>query len=105
MPEDNVLEPLFHRQVKKCKALQHDMKKCKALQHDIAIYERAAEGSSERSFKFLYDASTSHLNRKRLERNRERIAKQTGALLFLQRTQRVLHFFCQEWQLQERLQL
>ncbi|CAE7594010.1 unnamed protein product [Symbiodinium natans] len=68
-PEDKVLEPLFHRQVKKCKALQHD----------IAIYERAAEGSSERSFKFLYDAANSHLNRKRLERNRERIAKQTGA--------------------------
>ena len=68
-PEDTVLEPLFHRQIKKCRALQHD----------INVYERAAEGTAERSFKFLYDAATAHINRKRLERNRERIARQSGA--------------------------
>ena len=67
-PDEAFLEPLFHRQVKKCKSLQHD----------INIYERAAEGSAERSYKFLYDAANAHVNRKRLEKNRERIAKQTG---------------------------
>ena len=34
-PDEAFLEPLFHRQVKKCKSLQHD----------INIYERAAEGA------------------------------------------------------------
>ena len=67
-PDEAFLEPLFHRQVKKCKSLQHD----------INIYERAAEGSAQRSYKFLYDAANAHVNRKRLEKNRERIAKQTG---------------------------
>ncbi|CAE7497332.1 NaCP60E, partial [Symbiodinium natans] len=67
-PEASFLEPLFHRQVKKVKALSHD----------INIYERALEGSKERSYSFLYDAANAHLNRKRLERNRERMARQTG---------------------------
>ena len=67
--DESFLEPLFHRQVKNCRALQHD----------INMYERAAEGSSQRSYKFLYDAANAHVNRKRLEKNRERIAKQTGA--------------------------
>ena len=39
-PDETFLEPLFHRQVKKCKALQHD----------INIYERAADGSPEKTF-------------------------------------------------------
>ena len=59
-PDEAFLEPLFHRQVKKCKSLQRD----------INIYERAAEGSAQRSYKFLYDAANAHVNRKRLEKNR-----------------------------------
>ena len=67
-PDDTFLEPLFHRQVKRCKALQRDMK----------IYERVLEGSPEKTYKFLYDAASNHINRKGLERNRERIAEQTA---------------------------
>ena len=37
-PEDPFLEPLFHRQIEKCKSISHD----------IAIYERATEGAKER---------------------------------------------------------
>ena len=65
---DSLSPRLFHRQVKKCRTLQHD----------VNIYDRAAEGSAQRSYKFLHDAANAHANRKRLEKNRERIARQTG---------------------------
>ncbi len=68
-PDEAFLEPLFHRQIKRCKDLAHD----------INIYERAIQGQPEKTYKFLYEAATNHLSRKRLERNRERIAKQYGA--------------------------
>ena len=61
--------PLFHRQVKKAKTLAHD----------IAIYERAIDGTKEKSYDFLYDAVNRLIKIKRLERNRERIAKQAAA--------------------------
>ena len=48
-PADDVLEPLFHRQVKQAKSLSHD----------IAIYERALDGSTEKSFDFLYATANS----------------------------------------------
>ena len=83
-PDETFLEPLFHRQVKKCKALQHD----------INIYERAADGSPEKTYKFLYDAARNHINRKRLERNRERIAKQTAGLPTTPAPKRVPKGFC-----------
>ena len=67
-PDDTFLELLFHRQVKKCRALQRD----------INIYKRAPDGSPEKTYKFLYDATSNHLTRKRFERNWERIAKQTA---------------------------
>ena len=70
------------------------MKKCKALQHDINIYERAADGSPEKTYKFLYDAARNHINRKRLERNRERIAKQTAGLPTAPAPKRVPKGFC-----------
>ena len=69
-PEDNFLEPLFHRQIKKCKSISHD----------IAIYERATEGAKERSYSFLYQAASNYLARRRLERNRERMARQLGGI-------------------------
>ena len=83
-PDETFLEPLFHRQVKKCKALQHD----------INIYEEAADGSPEKTYKFLYDAARNHINRKRLERNRERIAKQTAGLPTAPAPKRVPKGFC-----------
>ena len=68
-PADDVLQPLFHRQVKKAKILSHD----------IAIYERAVDGSAEKTYEFLYNAVNRLIKIKRLERNRERIAKQAAA--------------------------
>ena len=68
-PSDDVLESLFHRQVKKNKALAHD----------VAIYERAIDGSPEKTFEFLYKAANRHINAKRLEKNRDRMAKQAAA--------------------------
>ena len=67
-PDDTFLEPLFHRQVKKCKLISHD----------IAIYERATEGAKERSYAYLYQAASNYLARRRLDRNRERMARQLG---------------------------
>ena len=68
-PSDDVLESLFHRQVKKNKALAHD----------VAIYERAVDGTPEKTFEFLYKAANRHINAKRLEKNRDRMAKQAAA--------------------------
>ena len=71
-PSNDVLEPLFHRQVKKTKALAHD----------VAIYERALNGSKEKSFDFLCNAANRRINAKRLEcleKNRDRIARQAAA--------------------------
>ena len=66
---DDVLQPLFHRQVKKAKILSHD----------IAMNERAVDGSTEKTYEFLYNAVNRLIKIKRLERNRERIAKQAAA--------------------------
>ena len=68
-PSDDVLESLFHRQIKKNKALAHD----------VAIYERAVDGTPEKTFEFLYKAANRHINAKRLEKNRDRMAKQAAA--------------------------
>ena len=69
-PDKSVLEPLFHRQVKKCKDIAHD----------ISIYDRALDGSSQKSYQFLYDAVNNHLKRERLQtlENRDRIVRQAG---------------------------
>ena len=67
-PDDKFLEPLFHRQIKKCKSISHD----------IAIYERATEAAKERSYAYLYQAASNYLARRRLDRNRERMARQLG---------------------------
>ena len=46
-PENNVLEAYFHS------AIKH----FKPLEHDLALYDRAAEGSKERSYDFLITAA------------------------------------------------
>ena len=70
-PDNSVLEPLFHRQVKKCKDIAHD----------ISVYDRALEGTEQRSYQFLYNAANNFLERERLQRNRDRIARQAGGAI------------------------
>ena len=68
LPEESFLEPIFHRQIKKARVLQHDLN----------IYERALEGTPERAYRFLYDAAFRYIDRKRTDRNRERIYQSVG---------------------------
>ena len=65
IPDENVLETLFYKQVKTCKAIQHDLNE----------YHRAEEGSEKKNYKFLISAVRRHLDRERLEANRDRVAK------------------------------
>ena len=46
------------------------------------------------TYKFRYDAASNHINRKRLERNRERIAKQTAGQPTVPAPKRVPKGFC-----------
>ena len=64
MPEESVLETLFYNQVKNCKAIAHDLNE----------YHRA-EGTEKRKYDFLVSAVRRHLDRERLETNRERVAR------------------------------
>ena len=64
-PDESVLETLFYKQVKNCKAIQHDMNE----------YHRADEGTSKRTYSYLVSAVRRHLDRERLEANRDRVAK------------------------------
>ena len=64
-PDESVLETLFYKQVKNCKAIQHDMNE----------YHRADEGTEKRNYSFLVSAVRHHLDRERLEANRDRVAK------------------------------
>eukprot|EP00435_Cladocopium_sp_Y103_P051725 s387_g16.t1 len=65
IPDESVLETLFYKQVKNCKAIQHDMNE----------YHRAIEGDDKRTYNFLVSAVRRHLDRERLEANRDRVAK------------------------------
>eukprot|EP00435_Cladocopium_sp_Y103_P062131 s659_g23.t1 len=65
MPDESVLETLFYNQVKNCKAISHDMNE----------YHRAEEGTEKRKYDFLVSAVCRHLDRERLETNRERVAR------------------------------
>ena len=64
-PDVSVLETLFYKQVKNCKAIQHDMNE----------YHRADEGTEKRNYSFLVSAVRRHLDRERLEASRDRVAK------------------------------
>ena len=65
VPEESVLETLFYNQVKNCKATAHDLNE----------YHRADEGTEKRKYDFLVSAVRRHLDRERLETNRERVAR------------------------------
>ena len=64
-PDESVLETLFYKQVKNCKAIQHDMNE----------YHRADEATEKRNYSFLVSAVRRHLDRERLEANGDRVAK------------------------------
>ena len=68
-PENNVVEAYFHLAVKRFKPLEHD----------LALYDRAAEGSKERSYDFLITAARAYLERKRLEKMRDATKRSLGA--------------------------
>ena len=68
LPEESFLEPVFHRQIKKARVLQHGLN----------IYERALDATPERTYRFLYDAAFRYIDRKRTDRNRERIYQSVG---------------------------
>ena len=60
-PADDVLETYFHLNIKRFRPLEHDLN----------IYERAPIGSTERSYKWLYERATQYLERRRLEKMRD----------------------------------
>ena len=69
VPEESVLETLFYNQAKNCKAIAHDLNE----------YHRAEEGTEKRKYDFLVSAVRRHLDRERLETNRERVARNLSA--------------------------
>ena len=59
--EDKWLEAYFHKNIKKFRPLSHD----------LAIYDRAPEGSAEKTYKFLITSARNYLERKRLDKMRD----------------------------------
>ena len=59
--EDKWLEAYFHKNIKKFRPLSHD----------FAIYDRAPEGSAEKTYKFLITSARNYLERKRLDKMRD----------------------------------
>ena len=68
-PENSVLEAYFHLAVKRFKPLEHD----------LALYDRAADGSKERTYDFLITAARAYLERKRLEKMRDATKRSLGS--------------------------
>ena len=62
------LEAYFHLAVKNFKPLAHD----------LAIYERASEGSAEKTYDFLIKSAKAYLERKRLEKMRDATKRSLG---------------------------
>ena len=52
-PEESVLETLFYKEVKNCKAIQHDMNE----------YRRADEGTEKHTYDFVVSAVRNDLKR------------------------------------------
>ena len=50
----------------------------KPLAHDLAIYERASEGSAEKTYDFLIKSAKAYLERKRLEKMRDATKRSLG---------------------------
>ena len=67
-PDDSMLEALFYNQ----------LKKSKQMQHHLNVYLSASEESADHSYTYLIESVRQYLSRARLERNRERVARQNG---------------------------
>ena len=65
VPDKSVLETLFYKQVKHSRSISHDLNE----------YHRAEEGNEKHSYEFLLSAVRRHLDRERLESNRDRVAR------------------------------
>jgi len=55
--------------------VEPQLRKCRALELDFNLYDRAAEGSQERSIDFLYRAARTYLTRKQLADTRDALLK------------------------------
>jgi len=55
--------------------VEPQLRKCRALELDFNLYDRAAEGSQERSVDFLYRAARTYLTRKQLADTRDALLK------------------------------
>ena len=65
VPERHVLKDIFLRQIRGC----HKIK------YDLDTYERAKDGSYDKSYEFLVQAVRDVLTRERLQSNRDRVAR------------------------------
>ena len=68
-PDPATLKDLFYREVRKSRKLRFD----------LDVYERAAEGSNDRSYEFLINSVRRYLDRERLRTNREKISQSHSA--------------------------
>ena len=69
VPDPATLKDLFYREVRKSRKLRFD----------LDVYERAAEGSSDRSYEFPINSVRQYLDRERLRTNREKISQSHAA--------------------------
>ena len=65
VPEQHVLKDIFLRQIRGC----HKIK------YDLDTYERAKDGSYDKSYEFLVQAVRDVLTRERFQSNRDRVAR------------------------------
>ena len=69
VPDPATLKDLFYREVRKSRKLRFD----------LDVYERAPEGSNDRSYEFLINSVRRYLDRERLRTNREKISQSHAA--------------------------
>ena len=67
-PDETTLRDIFLRQIRKSTRMKYDLE----------IYDRAKEGTSTHSYEFLVESIRNLLNRERMRKNRDRIAKSHG---------------------------
>ena len=65
VPEQHVLKDIFLRQIRGCRKIKYD----------LDTYERAKDGSYDKSYEFLVQAVRDVLTRERLQSNRDRVAR------------------------------
>ena len=68
IPDETTLRDIFLRQIRKSQKIKFDLER----------YDRAKEGTPERSYEFLKESIRDLLTRERMRKNRDRIAKSHG---------------------------